>query len=115
MTIRLCAASLLVSASFVAFTFSAFSADDQRGALNINSGHAEIIIKASQQTMTAEPGLTAAPKIVGVSVPPDSSDGPSWSRDKGLWSNEFPIRDENQIGIGYIVEPEPFHRVWSGA
>jgi hypothetical protein len=55
------------------------------------------------------------PKIVEVSVPPDSSDGPSWSSNQNVWSETFPIRDVNRIGIGYIVEPEPFHRSWSEA
>ena len=139
MTIRLCVASLLVSASFVAFSFSAVAADcsnilkfgiwethhtcsfndtDQgfanairsRSRRDRNDGTA----KTSQQITTAKP-RTTEPKIMGVSVPPDSSDGPSWSYDTSLWSMEFPIRDVNQIGIGYIVEPEPFHRTWSAA
>ena len=86
MTIRLSVASLLLSASFVAQSFPA----------------------ASQQVF-------AEPKIVGVSVPIDSSDGPSWSYGDSVWSTEFPIKDVNKIGIGYIVEPEPFHRTWSPA
>jgi hypothetical protein len=55
------------------------------------------------------------PKIVEVSVPPDSSDGPSWSSDQNVWTETFPIKDVDHIGIGYIVEPEPFHRSWSQA
>jgi hypothetical protein len=93
MTIRLCAASLLLSICFVALSFPA----------------------TSQQISSAEPRQTIESKIVGVLVPPDSSDGPSWSYDAGVWSTEFPIRDVNRIGIGYVVEPEPFHRTWSPA
>jgi hypothetical protein len=93
MTIRLCAASLLLSICFVALSFPA----------------------TSQQISSAEPRQTIESKIVEVLVPPDSSDGPSWSYDAGVWSTEFPIRDVNRIGIGYVVEPEPFHRTWSPA
>ena len=66
--------------------------------------------------LTADaPRRIAAPVIVSVSVPPDSSDLNSWSFDTGLYSTEFPIRDAEHIGIGYIVEPEPFHHNWSPA
>ena len=60
-----------------------------------------------------EPHHIAPPAIVSVSVPSNSSDLNSWSFDTGLWSMEFPIRDAEHIGIGYIVEPEPFHHHWS--
>jgi hypothetical protein len=93
MTNRLCAASLLLSASLVTLPFPA----------------------TSQQVFAAELQQNGEPRIVGVSVPTDSSDGPSWSYDMGVWSIEFPLRDVNQIGIGYVVEPEPFHRTWSPA
>jgi hypothetical protein len=67
----------------------------------------------------AVPGQARArdtePKIVEVSVPTDSSDGPSWSSNQNVWTETFPIRDVNKIGIGYIVEPEPFQRSWSEA
>jgi hypothetical protein len=124
MTIRVCSASLLVSANFAMFSFPVFSANcidiskigtwQTNGAcLNINSSNTDTVVRTSQQITTAEPRPTAEPKIVEVSVPPDSSDGNSWSYDTRLWSTEFPIKDANQIGIGYIVEPEPFHRMWS--
>ena len=93
MTIRLCAASLFLGTSLAALSFPA----------------------ASQQIFSTEPRQAVEPKIVGVSVPADSSDGPSWSYDASVWRTEFPIRDVKQIGIGYIVEPEPFHRDWSPA
>jgi len=54
-----------------------------------------------------------APAIVSVSVPPDSSDLYARSFDTKIWSTVFPIRDVEHIGIGYIVEPEPFHPNWS--
>jgi hypothetical protein len=63
----------------------------------------------------AEPLRISNPKIVEVSVPPDSSDASSLSSNQNVWNETFPIRDVNQIGIGYIVEPEPFHRSWSEA
>jgi hypothetical protein len=70
----------------------------------------------SLPALTADaPRRSAAPAIVSVSVPPDSSDLYSWSFDTGLYSTEFPIRDAEHIGIGYIVEPEPFHHNWSPA
>ena len=53
------------------------------------------------------------PSIVSVSAPPDSSDLYAWAFDKGIYSITFPIKDPEHIGIGYLVEPEPFHRVWS--
>jgi hypothetical protein len=56
--------------------------------------------------------IPTEPKVTGVQVPVDSSDGVSWSRNQNIWNTTFPIRDVNQIGIGYIVEPEPFHRNW---
>jgi hypothetical protein len=131
MAIRLCVASLLVSVNFVGFSFAAFSADHTdilrfgiwktsdscsfKGSFNINICCAGTIVRTSQQTITSEPRRTTEPKIVGVSVPPVSSDGPSWSYETRLWSTEFPIRDANRIGIGYIVEPQPFHRIWSEA
>ena len=131
MAIRLCVASLLVSVNFIGFSFAAFSADyadiprfgiwethescSFKGSFNINICHAGTIVRTSQQTITSEPRRTTEPKIVGVSVPPDSSDGPSWSYETRLWSTEFPLRDANRIGIGYIVEPEPFYRIWSEA
>ena len=64
---------------------------------------------------TDAPRRIAAPVIVSVSVPPDSSDLNSWSFDTGLYSTEFPITDAEHIGIGYIVEPEPFRHNWSPA
>jgi hypothetical protein len=71
---------------------------------------------SSLPALTADaPRRIAAPAIVSVSVPPDSSDLNSWSFDTGLYSTEFPIRDAEHIGIGYIVEPEPFHHNWSPA
>jgi hypothetical protein len=131
MAIRLCVASLLVSVNFIGFSFAAFSADyadiprfgiwethdscSFKGSFNINICHAGTIVRTSQQTITSEPRRTTEPKIVGVSVPPDSSDGPSWSYETRLWSTEFPLRDANRIGIGYIVELEPFYRIWSEA
>ena len=33
--------------------------------------------------------------------------------DTGIYSIAFPVKDPEHIGIGYIVEPEPFHRTWS--
>jgi hypothetical protein len=69
---------------------------------------------SSLPALTAEaPRRGAPPAIVSVSVPPDSSDLNSWSFDTGLYGTEFPIRDAERIGIGYIVEPEPFHHTWS--
>jgi hypothetical protein len=53
------------------------------------------------------------PSIVSVSAPPNSSDLYAWSFDKGIYSITFPIKDAEHIGIGYIVEPEPFHHNWS--
>jgi hypothetical protein len=74
------------------------------------------LLAISLPALTAdESRRIAAPAIVSVSVPPDSSDLNSWSFDTGLWSTEFPIRDDEHIGIGYIVEPEPFHHNWSPA
>ena len=60
------------------------------------------------------PAVSAdTPSIVGVSAPPDSSDLYAWAFDTGIYSITFPIKDPEHIGIGYIVEPEPFHRIWS--
>jgi hypothetical protein len=114
MTIRLCGPSLLVGISFV-FCVSAFGADrlDSLGSSNINVDHPETMIRVSQ--VTGEPRSGTEPKIVSVSVPPDSSDLFAWSYDTKIWSTEFPIRDPEHIGIGYVVEPEPFHHVWSPA
>src|SRR5262249_6618087 len=60
------------------------------------------------------PGVSAdTPSIVSVSAPPDSSDLYAWAFDTGIYSIAFPIKDPQHIGIGYIVEPEPFPRNWS--
>jgi hypothetical protein len=60
------------------------------------------------------PAISAGtPSIVSVSAPPDSSDLYAWAFDTGIYSIAFPIKDPEHIGIGYIVEPEPFHRTWS--
>ena len=60
------------------------------------------------------PAVSAdTPSIVSVSAPPDSSDLYAWAFDTGIYSIAFPIKDPEHIGIGYIVEPEPFHRTWS--
>jgi hypothetical protein len=77
---------LLASAGFILYSFTAFAAQ-----------------------------APTEPKISGVSAPVDSSDGDSWSRDQETWTAGFPIRDVDRIGIGYIVEPEPFNRKWSPA
>jgi hypothetical protein len=64
--------------------------------------------------VTSLPAVSAdAPSIVSVSAPPNSSDLYAWAFDTGIYSITFPIKDREHIGIGYIVEPEPFHRVWS--
>jgi hypothetical protein len=74
------------------------------------------LLATSLPAFTAEePHRVTPPAIVSVSVPPDSSDLNSWSFDTRLWSIEFPIRDAEHIGIGYIIEPEPFHHTWSPA
>jgi len=126
MIMRLGVASFLVSANFVWFSFSAFAAEDRdivkfgiwetRDSNSFDHmDRAATIVQISQKTTPARPRRTAEAKIVGVSVPTDSSDGPSTSYDTASWSQEFPIRDADKIGIGYIVEPEPFHRIWSEA
>ena len=120
MTTRLRAASVLVGAALAGLSVPGLSAHysgtryEQRP-LTIDSARAENIFHTAQQTITAEPRRTTEPKIVRVSVPTDSSDGPSSSYDAKVWSIDFPIRDANQIGIGYIVEPEPANRIWSPA
>jgi hypothetical protein len=73
------------------------------------------ILALAVPASAAEPLRISNPRIVEVSVPPDSSDGPSWSSNQNVWTESFPIKDVNQIGIGYVVEPEPFHRSWSEA
>ena len=73
------------------------------------------ILALAVPASAAEPLRVSNPRIVEVSVPTDSSDGPSWSSNQNVWTESFPIRDVNQIGIGYVVEPEPFHRSWSEA
>ena len=57
--------------------------------------------------------LADTPSIVSVSTPSDSSDMYARAFDTGIYSITFPIKDPEHIGIGYIVEPEPFHRTWS--
>ena len=60
------------------------------------------------------PAVSAdTPSIVSESAPPDSSDMYARAFDTGIYSITFPIKDPEHIGIGYIVEPEPFHRTWS--
>jgi hypothetical protein len=73
------------------------------------------ILALAVPASAAEPLRISNPRIVEVSVPPDSSDGPSWSSNQNVWTESFPIKDVNQIGIGYVVEPEPFQRSWSEA
>lgn len=64
--------------------------------------------------VTSLPAVSAdTPSIVSASAPPDSSDLYAWAFDTGIYSIAFPIKDPEHIGIGYIVEPEPFHRTWS--
>jgi hypothetical protein len=79
MTVRPCGRYLLISASAILYSFTAFAAE-----------------------------APTEPKIAGVSAPVDSSDGDCWSRDQETWTVGFPIRDVDRIGIGYIVEPEPW-------
>ncbi len=55
---------------------------------------------------TAPPVPTFGAKIVRVSVPPDSSDGPTIAGKLNV--AQFPVRDQRLIGIGFIVEPESF-------
>jgi hypothetical protein len=81
MTVRPWGRYLLASANFILYSFTAFAAQ-----------------------------APTEPKIAGVSAPVDSSDGDSWSRDQEAWTADFPIRDVDRIGIGYIIEPEPFNR-----
>ena len=113
MTIRSCGACLLVGISFV-FGVSAFAADRSNipGSSNTNVDHPQSLIRVSQAA-TSEPRSGTMPKIVSVSVPPDSSDLFATSYDTKIWRDEFPIKDAEHIGIGYIVEPEPFHHTWS--
>jgi hypothetical protein len=120
MTTRLSAASLWVSAIIAASTVPGWPADyldirHEHGSSKISGARAETTITTAQQTIAGEPRRTGEPKIVRVSVPVDSSDGPSWSYDAKVWRTDFPIRDANQIGIGYIIEPEPANRIWSPA
>ena len=73
------------------------------------------ILASAVPASAAEPLRVSNPKIVEVSVPPDSSDASSFSSNQNVWTETFPIKDVNKIGIGYLVEPEPFHRSWSEA
>lgn len=121
MKIRLKSASVLKSVSLlvgncILLGVSAFAADrlDIRGSSSINVDHPEAMIRVSQAT-TAVARSATEPKIVSVSVPPDSSDLFAWSYDTKIWSTQFPIRDAQHIGIGYVVEPEPFFHKWSPA
>jgi hypothetical protein len=77
------------------------------------SGVRQLHIRDAMMAATPPSGRAAEPKIVEVSVPPDSSDAGALSSNQGVWTETFPIKDVNKIGIGYIVEPEPFHRSWS--
>ncbi|MBR0748762.1 hypothetical protein JQ582_33010 [Bradyrhizobium japonicum] len=63
--------------------------------------------------LSSTPTATTDPRIVGVSVPANSSDAQSWPVNQKVWTATFPIRDANQIGIGYMVEPEPFYKNWT--
>lgn len=121
MTALRCGAYFLAGAHFFLFSYSAFAARERTA-----SEKASVAVKSD--TIMRQPYLRGVmmaamrpspraeePKIVEVSVPPDSSDGPSWSSNQSVWAEAFPIKNVDQIGIGYIVEPEPFHRSWSEA
>ena len=64
-----------------------------------------VLLAASLPAVSAD-----TPSIVSVSAPPDSSDLYAWAFDTGIYSIAFPVKDPEHIGIGYIVEPEPFAR-----
>lgn len=63
-------------------------------------------------TPPAGPQIAADPKIVQIATTTGGSDGDCAPRRENTWNFPFPIRDVNHIGIGYVVEPEPFHRNW---
>jgi hypothetical protein len=63
-------------------------------------------------TPPAGPQIAADPKIVAIATTVGGSDSNSAPRNENTWNITFPIRDVNHIGIGYVVEPEPFHRNW---
>jgi len=72
------------------------------------------VVAAAALLATSLPAVAAdTPSIVSVSAPPNSSDLYAWAFDSGIYSITFPIKDAEHIGIGYIVEPEPFHHTWS--
>jgi hypothetical protein len=115
-------AYLLASAYFFLFSCSAFSAGCERtvaeetcGSVNSDTIAQPLYIRAVTMAAAPQTPRAADPKIVEVTVPPDSSDGPSWSSNQNIWTETFPIEDVDRIGIGYILEPEPFHRSWSEA
>jgi hypothetical protein len=110
---------LLAGAQLFMFSFTAVSADRTTAETTIAMNFGAVAKQLSPENVVmaaARPSRQALePVIVEVSVPPDSSDGPSWSSNQSVWTESFPISDVDKIGIGYIVEPEAFHRSWSEA
>jgi len=51
-------------------------------------------------------------KIRSIRIPEDSCDRNCYPLDQKTWKASFPIQDTARIGIGYIVEPQPFVKVW---
>jgi hypothetical protein len=114
MTARRRGAFFMAGALCFLFSHSAFSAGHSV-TMNLDTIAQRLYLRGVMMAATPASSRAAEPKIVEVSVPPDSSDASSLSSDQNVWAETFPIRDVNQIGIGYIVEPEPFHRSWSPA
>jgi hypothetical protein len=121
MTALGCGAYVLAGAHIFLFSHSAFAAGERAAtettsvAVNLDTIAQQPYVRGVMMAAAAPSPRTTEPKIVEVSVPPDSSDGPSWSSNQNVWTETFPIKDVDHIGIGYIVEPEPFHRSWSEA
>lgn len=52
-------------------------------------------------------------RIKSIQCPVNSSDGDCLPRRQNTWQVDFPITSPASIGIGYMVEPEPFSKSWS--
>ena len=88
---------------------------EMRILVNVPGYADDLTIPADPRIATPPAAPAGNPKIIAIATTVNGSDANCAPARENTWRIDLPIRDVNHIGIGYVVEPEPFHRIWSPA
>jgi hypothetical protein len=96
------------------FTIKRNSDKEVRITVNTGGAYADNLTIPPDPKIAIPPQIVAEPKIVEIATPAGGSDADSHPVRENTWEVRFPITDSNHVGIGFVVEPDPFpfHRNW---